>query len=553
MTLQSRRQALALIGTGALSGCCCSLRGFPKPEIGAGPTVAAGFARTGLLAPARINTRDVPTETCIDAHAHFFNASDVTVKGFIEGPVAYSVGGALGELVKRLGPIADALGEIAPTAKSEYDALKSKQASFSALAPDDRKSRLLAERESERRNVSVEFNKLAQSSRGKPFREAYAALGDQSAALSASERRPRIQKIDDGSLFNAMQAAEANADATQLRELAATDRSPYKEGILAFVGYMLSSRHHNLSTYQAAFTEGENTIGVRRTLGALVDFDRWLDCAPRSAHEDQLKLHAELSRQSDYYMLPMISYNPWTDIAEGGRGIELVEEAVRHYGAVGVKIYPPNGFRPWGNTGTHFAKAPDGAQIDRVLEKFWLTCQALQVPVLAHAGPSMGKDAAHSRLSGPDGWNALLEARFWKTAEGPRVSLGHFGGESGDSDVNDWTARFASLMDRPRGGQIYADLGYWERLQCEIVDQAECEGAKARLAAVLNQDIGGGERVGNRVMYGSDWLMLSKEKNWPSYAQQLSLSVRSFAPQFAAPVFGENAVKCFGSRLQLQG
>jgi predicted TIM-barrel fold metal-dependent hydrolase len=314
---------------------------------------------------------------------------------------------------------------------------------------------------------------------------------------------------------------------------------------------MLSSRHQNLKTYQDAFSENENSIGVRRVLASLVDFDRWLDCPPRSAHEDQLKLHALLSRMSGYHMLPLISYNPWSDVAEDGKGLALVEDAVRNYGAVGVKIYPPNGFLPWANAATKIPKAPDGAEIDRVLQKFWRTCQDLQVPVLAHAGPSMGKDALHSKLSGPAGWKSLLSAPWWPGAERPRIVLGHFGGDSGDAGIDDWTLQFATLMKEPYGRNVYADLGYWEKLRCPMVSPGECEKAQARLAAVLSIDIGGGEVVADRVMYGSDWLMLSKEKNWPSYAQQLHASLRSFAPQFVERAFGTNAERCFGARLKL--
>src|SRR5207245_2705224 len=108
-------------------------------------------------------------------------------------------------------------------------------------------------------------------------------------------------------------------------------------------------------SYYTAFSTHDEAIGVNRVLGALVDFDRWLDCPPRSAHEDQMRLHARMSQLSGSYMLPLIGYNPWTDIVENGRSLSLVREAVTRHGFVGVKIYPANGFRPWGNT-----SAPDG-------------------------------------------------------------------------------------------------------------------------------------------------------------------------------------------------
>lgn len=542
----TRREALAMLGGAAVVGIsgCCELRPFPSPQI---PPTAAGFtesATTGFLAPRRINMQGAPTPDCVDAHAHFFNASDVTIKGYLEGPVAYSMGGVLGELVRLLAPIADALGEVAPTASAEFSELSALCAL--PLSDEDRRQRAIEARQREREAISKEFDKLTRASKGRAFRQQYERLMQAPLGASTTERRIRIRRLDQDSLLLAMQTSEALVDEGTVTSFAASDQAPYAEGILAFVGYIMSSRLSNLLTYQAAFTEGNGTIGVRRTLGALVDFDRWLACAPRSAHEDQMRLHLKLSEVSRNYMLPVISYNPWTDIVEHERSLALVEDAVKA-GFVAVKIYPPNGFRPWGNASFPSKEGPTGKEIDTALQKFWRKCQELNVPVLAHAGPSMGRDAYHSGLSGPEEWQRLLDADFWSGAEGPRVSLGHFGG---DELQTDWTSRFAQLMARPRGQHVYADLGYWEGLQCAHVGAATCKCAKERLAKVLDDQLDGNESVADRVMYGSDWLMLSKEKNWPSYAQQLVKAIREVSPGSVERIFGQNAKKCFGASLR---
>src|SRR5262249_47083980 len=148
--------------------------------------------------------------------------------------------------------------------------------------------------------------------------------------------------------------------------------------------------------------------------------------------------------------------------------LRLVEDAIKA-GCVAVKIYPPNGFQPWGNPHAPSERgAPSGDDINKALQKLWLKCQDVGVPVIAHAGPSMGKDSAHDNLAGPDGWRALLEANFWTGAQAPGASLGHFGGDSDDGG-NVWTRKFADLMGMPRGQRIYADLAYWDQLQCSTV------------------------------------------------------------------------------------
>lgn len=545
----TRRQTLALLAAGtaasALPGCC-ELRGFPKPHLSPAAAALDSEKTPAFLAPRSVNTRDTPPD-CIDVHAHFFNASDVTVKGYIAGPVARSAPPLLRPLVEALAPLADAIGGMARTASDEYRDLQH----MSAHAESSSAMRNLAtdERRKERDRLSEEFEKLTRTSRGRPFRKAYEDLMRDVPGFTTQERRPRIRTLDPTSLRNAMDASEAAVDEATVSVYAASDRAPYGEGILAFVGYMLSSRYSNLLTYQGAFTESGNTIGVRRTLGALVDFDRWLECAPRSAHEDQMKLHVKLRELTGDYMLPIISYNPWTDVKEHGRSLALVKAALDQ-GYVGVKIYPPNGFRPWGNAGFESREGPTGQQIDDALEKLWVECEARKVPVMAHAGPSMGRDDYHSTLSGPNEWKRLLNATFWQANDAPRVNLGHFGGDGAETD---WTARFAELMSHPRGRNLFADLGYWEDLRCEVVGRGKCEAAKDRLRGVLDVPLPGGQTVADRVMYGSDWLMLSKEKDWPSYARQLLNTLRAVSPGSVDKIFSKNAIRCFGGRVSFKG
>ena len=61
------------------------------------------------------------------------------------------------------------------------------------------------------------------------------------------------------------------------------------DGMLGFLNYMLSMRWANLQSYMKAFTTNEHAFGVDKVLGSLVDFDYWLDCPPRSAHDDQVR------------------------------------------------------------------------------------------------------------------------------------------------------------------------------------------------------------------------------------------------------------------------
>ena len=55
----------------------------------------------------------------IDVHAHFFNASDVPVRGFLEDCLGHRAPPSVQLLLKALARIADRLADRAPTAAEE--------------------------------------------------------------------------------------------------------------------------------------------------------------------------------------------------------------------------------------------------------------------------------------------------------------------------------------------------------------------------------------------------------------------------------------------------
>lgn len=533
---------LVTAGVGSIGG----LKGSVSRASDAQPALDCRYA---FLAPLAVNPFDAPLKECIDVHAHFFNASDVTVEGYLEGPVAHSFG-ALGWLVQLLARIADGLGAIAISAKEELQQLPLVEQQLAEVREVDVPMKLRKIQDKERQKISAAFNELTKTSRGQAFRRGYEAVMRGSTASSGLLARHRIQQITDDSLADAMYMGEEIRPEDALAAFEVSDRGFYAEGLLAFIGYMLSSRWANLNSYRHAMTTGAHTIGVSRVLGALVNFDRWLDGRVRSPHEDQLELHAELSRRSLGYMQPIMSYNPWTDIAEQDRALHLIEQAERAK-FVGVKIYPANGFRAYGNAALpNLRGRPTGAQLDAALRKFWLRCRELGMPVMSHAAPRMGKNDKHDLMGAPGGWEAVLQADFWPDATGPSLNLGHFGGDQDHprkSGGAGWPEAYVDLMRATRGEKVYADLGYWSDLQCAR-QNSKCRNATERLKRALNYPAGGGRVAADRVMFGTDWLMLSREKDWTAYPRRLLKTIEGIAPNDVEKIFALNAKNCF-SRL----
>ena len=440
----------------ALGGCCTLGGGSPIPEIdgempdGLRPILAPGPAKKAPGAPARV----------IDVHGHFFNARDVPVAGYLRGPVAHSKGGVLGQLIEALADVADWLAASAPSAKDEWDGLIRRSQGPALQSRESLARALDADREAHLRGVSKRFFDQI-TARSPRFVQTFNALQLQASlrpGLRATETRP----LNPDSLFNAMQRTETREGPTA-QSFGDEAPPPHVEGVLAFVGHLLSYRWMNLLAYQRAYTTEEGSFGVDTVLGALVDFDHWLTPPPpRSAQADQIKLHQLLSHLSGGYMRPLAVYNPWQDVNDGGATRERVLQAIRARGFVGAKIYPPNGYRPYGNQQAPLpahrrpAGMPPEEKLDDALLALWQACTPLGAPVMAHSGHSMGSNDDLEAMAGPPGYRMLTS----KMGVNPpaRVHLGHFGGDAGQFP---WTSDFAQLMARPEGAAIYGDIAYW--------------------------------------------------------------------------------------------
>ena len=153
----------------------------------------------------------------------------------------------------------------------------------------------------------------------------------------------------------------------------------------------------------------------------------------------------------------------------------------------------------------------------------------------------MGRLPPHDRLGGPQGWEALFND---PQHHGMPVNLAHFGGEHDVSSRGNkgWTERFVELMGRPGTENLYADLGHWIKLV------EGDSGAIDRLAGLLDRPIYHGQTVADRLMFGSDWLMISRFGNWEQYALkfQPALNKASVPVETQEKLFYRNAQRLYG-------
>lgn len=515
-------RALSAVPLCAVNACACHNK-YPLAEIAENRT-----RRTvdDILRPTRLNRR--VRSSVIDAHAHFFNASDVPVRGFIAESIGHNVDPRLQPLLREMAVLGERFAELAPTAAEELAALEELSATMIRSNADQQALDLWFRNERDRA-----AERVADVVGGTGFERRYREIVP-TGRTRYGDRGITAQEVKEADDIGSPNDPRVRVQVTDVARKA--------KAFLQFLRLMLSYRASNVRTYSEAFSPNEGS-GVDLVLSALVDFDYWLECPPRSAHEDQIALHLHLAAMHGGYLHPVAGYNPWTDIEQRGAGLRRVIAAWDTGVFVGVKIYPPTGFMPAGNAlgGSSTEKRrPDLKQLDETLKAFFEVCANRGIPVIAHAARSNGRDAVHDDFSSPAAWDKLLCAAS-KESKPPVISLGHFGG---DNPKTQWTAGFANLMKSYPNLRLFADIGYWDQLVCE--ESSTCADARNRLREVISIPLGGSETIADRVMFATDWLMLSQVPGWKAYAERVRAGLTSIADaESVVKIMGDNARKFF--------
>lgn len=545
-----RRQSLKLIlgaGAGSMLGGCCTFGIYPGASIKPDDFPPLESIQP-VLRPKPRNPIPHPYPR-LDAHAHFFNASDVNVRDYLAKCVGHSVdSAAIRAFIDKLAIVAERIAYLAPTAQNEFVQLKQMATQRFNFAEGGADSALKKQADEQRRkiaralfegmtrdNLDVEYEQL----QGEHIAALARASGSSSLVKEAPPKFTYEEVLDaiDPERRRARESREANLVAHEAEAPA---------GILAFVGHMLNYRWMNLRDYGRFYTEEESAFGIDGVFGSLVDFDFWLNKLSRSSRADQMRLQSLLSLMSGGYMLPLISYNPWTDIREDDASLKLLKDAITDYGYVGVKIYPPVGYYPYGNEAlpnlSKERRPPDIAALDKKLAAMFDWCAPRGIPVMAHTNESMGRDNDGDQFGGPEGWKKLLERyKDRLVQEVPVINAGHFGGAAANTGGKEWPEQFAGFSDagNTAGQRFYGDLGYWEELMnCDGGNQ-KCATAKLRLKNALKHS-----GAATHIMYGSDWFMLSKVSGWENYPKLVLKNVGDLIP--AENLFYRNAMTCFG-------
>jgi predicted TIM-barrel fold metal-dependent hydrolase len=225
----------------------------------------------------------------------------------------------------------------------------------------------------------------------------------------------------------------------------------------------------------------------------------------------------------------------------------VLRDAIRTKGFVGLKLYPPMGFRPWGNDperayGQQIRAT--GADINAELERLYRWCAREDVPIKAHGNNSLAAEACSGQNAAPDLWAPALEA-----FPDLRVNIAHFGGFEEDHVHDDDTANACSEMPpsyeeraallMSDANRAYVDLGYWD----EVVGSSAPGSSRVR---AVNTLLARNPVLGQRIMYGSDYSMIGRVIGHGTYLSDVTDAIGRLNGADYGDVMRGNAIRYLG-------
>ena len=491
------------------------------------------WAQQALLCPGAPAISDMSARLTIDVHAHFFNGSDLQIREFLSqttvGPESelYPLVNAVGGVLQKLA------WHLAPSAQSELRTLNSYADKLKLCAGSDPLRRVSSD--------------AYQDGYARGRHELQRAAGSLEQTRSGAKvLGPRAAPTGLGAAIRGLPESYDEFEHGRADAASVLGSDPTAMGYIQFILHHFNHRHVNAIDYLLTYSKG-SPRKMDLVVAALVDYDWWLargKPTPTSLSE-QVDLMARVSVLLGGRVHGFVAFCPFREImtldATGvGDSMRLVKRAIESSGFIGVKLYPPMGFAPWGNTSrtvwkgkpTLHAAASDaefGKRLDAAMESLFLYCLQNDVPIMAHTNHSNGPYEDFRALAGSEYWKAALD-RF----PGLSVSFGHFGDTDPEDHQGTRTQPFRALMTEgagTSGTNVFADSAYFAgtlRNQRKMRD------------VLLNLFAGDGKLLVDRLMYGTDWTMILTQKNVERYLSDFMDVIRKVEERqpAASPMFG---------------
>ena len=300
---------------------------------------------------------------------------------------------------------------------------------------------------------------------------------------------------------------------------------------------------------------------LRLVTPAILDITGWLASAsvdgPVTTVEQQVELAATIAllQPPGCASHAFVAFDPWRQVETaatpgGPTAFDIVRRAVEQRGAIGVKLYPPMGFRATCNAAIPDSDFPPamvarmpglGARFDAALEELYDWAEREGVPIMTHCAATQGPSPAATCRASPEYWAEVLRRHPHL-----RLNFGHFGGlwsfganSAGSCQTADWTTPIAALM--ATYDHVYADVGDVSNVLGRAWDNA------APMLAALAKLVAARPVVARRIMYGSDWQLLDREPGNDGYLAAMQAAMTPIlTPAGMDGFMGGNAARFLG-------
>ena len=499
-----------------------------------------------------------PRPIFVDTHCHTFNGADLPVEGFIKRSVLGLHGGVVERLVAPLVRLIAKLADVSKTAAEEEEQIDAMLAAgIDPMAlPTPAQPAGLAALEAALEASPSDDPLGAEPDDGAFAQHLEAMITDLAASEDPADRElyaALAREVADGT------ADEAAGGGAPAAEAFAGPVTPVvvAAGLLTVGGTLaryirwarLMTRFRFKIIERLMRTYGERRGCVDLYTPAQVDLALWLDDHPITPQATQVALMEKTIRLFRGRLHPLVAFDPWQESLEPGAvggPLDRVRHAVEHQGFVGVKVYPPMGFSAFQNEEYNYTLLPHipdkpaskvfGKGLDDALRALYTWCEQKKVPVMAHAEATLGSQPSWELRAHPNFWRLAL-----KEFPGLRINLAHFGGTENLIDWgqhNGWTQAIGRLMEED-DGNVYSDFGHFSEID-NANHRREIFDGLAHFFDVY-------PTAAKRVMFGTDWVLLAKERGAERYFQVFAdeLSQR-FSSAVTADILGGNAVRFFG-------
>jgi hypothetical protein len=513
-----------------------------------------------------------------DAHAHFFNASDLPVRNFLRHVIAAEQFPGLPEIALAIADLAGAMAkQLSLSARTEWQRL----GPAAALAGDDDVSAAQFGKAAAQYQQS-QINKRSANADAAPQPETN--LADSHLALAklldvvdmpdaptadADKSASRAVRIDAERYSALVESAEGDIkrglESAAVAPVCGIESEIDARTIIRWVFLMCQSRRSHVRKYGAVIRAPG--LAVRDAANLLVDYDQWLSETPlpRSSHADQVRFwtrYADVTAANpDAIRLHSFAgYCPLKHVEERlARATETTLDRMKRWVAAGAagdagathriagfKIYPPMSFRPDSNAALRLPKDRAavairkrwqrkkwnidtlGRRLDDALDEFFRFCAEGDVPIIAHAATSNGSMSGAAAMADPAYWvnRAKQVARYGHHPI--RVALGHF--DMGGLNF----ATLAAALRLNRDPDVRSNIDFDVSFDTDVL----AGNPKCLLdpLAWVCAEVGDG---GDYILFGSDWIMLGNQRAAPRYLQ----TVHDAAS--AHPFWGDKVDKLF--------